>query len=212
MSEYDAAVFAAFSEEHVERLTGFKRSRLRYWERTGFFVPSLLTGDDNQTLRIYSFRDIVALRTLELLRVQNSVPLQQLRLVAERLEGTGTDKWIDTTLYVANRRVVFVRPDEENAEDAISGQYLLGIPLRKIMSDTRSGLDALRQRDGNELGRVVSLRKIAGGPVVAGTRIRVASVKRLAEDGYTHAEIVMEYPDLTETDILAALEYRRSVA
>ena len=33
-------VIAAFSEEHVSRLTGLSKTQLRYWDQTGFFTPS----------------------------------------------------------------------------------------------------------------------------------------------------------------------------
>jgi len=108
MSDDAAATIAAFSEDQVSRLTRLRKGRLRYWERTGFFVPSYLNWAGTRNgIRIYSFRDIVALRTLEMLRVQNNVPLQHLRKVAERLSELGMDAWAGTTLWVLNRHVHF---------------------------------------------------------------------------------------------------------
>ncbi len=79
-------VLAAFSEEHVSRVTGLSIGRLRYWPRTGFFRPSFVEDDPRLPYsRFYSFKQVVALRTLEMLRVQNGVPLQHLRRVAEKL-------------------------------------------------------------------------------------------------------------------------------
>ena len=80
------SVIAAFSEDQVQGLTGLTKGRLRYWAKTGFFRPSY--AEDNPRLafsRFYSFKDVVALRTLEILRVQNGVPLQHLRKVADKL-------------------------------------------------------------------------------------------------------------------------------
>lgn len=37
--------------------------------------------------------------------------------------------------------------------------------------------------------------------------MRVASIKRLTEDGYTPAQIIAEFPQLTVADIKAALDY-----
>ena len=74
------------SDEHVQKLTGLTKRQLRYWDETGFFKPSFV--EENPRLpfsRFYSFKDVVALRTLQLLRVQNNVPLQHLRKVAEKL-------------------------------------------------------------------------------------------------------------------------------
>jgi DNA-binding transcriptional MerR regulator len=60
---------AAFSEEQVERLTGLNTAQLRYWDRMGFFQPSY-AGENRRIAysRIYSFKDVVGLRTLGLLR------------------------------------------------------------------------------------------------------------------------------------------------
>ncbi|MBA3667402.1 MAG: MerR family transcriptional regulator [Sphingomonas sp.] len=70
-------VIAAFDEDHASRLTRLSISRLRYWAKTGFFAPSYIEESAAAPYsRFYSFRDIVALRTLEMLRVKNGVPLQ----------------------------------------------------------------------------------------------------------------------------------------
>ena len=77
----------------MERLTGTTKSQLRYWDRTGFFAPAF--GDENRRVafsRIYSFRDIAALGVLNVLRNQHSIPLQQLRKVAERLSHLEAEK------------------------------------------------------------------------------------------------------------------------
>ncbi|HEY2805381.1 MAG TPA: MerR family transcriptional regulator, partial [Gemmatimonadales bacterium] len=63
-------VIAAFSEDQVERLTGLTMGRLRYWDSSDFFKPAF--SEENRRVaysRFYSFKDVVALRTLELLRV-----------------------------------------------------------------------------------------------------------------------------------------------
>jgi hypothetical protein len=88
------SVIAAFSEDQVERITSLKKGRLRYWARIGFFEPSYIEDDKHVPYsRFYSFRDIVALRTLEMLRVQNNVTLQHLRKVAETLNHLRDDLW-----------------------------------------------------------------------------------------------------------------------
>src|SRR5712691_3179010 len=100
-------ILRAFSEESVKHLTGLTTTQLRYWDRTGFFEPAY--ADPNRRVaysRLYSFKDIVALRTLSVLRNQYSVPLQHLRKVADKLSHLGYDLWINTTLYVLNKKVI----------------------------------------------------------------------------------------------------------
>ena len=50
-----------------------------------------------------------------------------------------------------------------------------------------------------------------GKPVIKGTRIPVYVILNLLAEGYDFNEIIEEYPDLTEKDILAALEYAAKV-
>jgi uncharacterized protein (DUF433 family) len=205
-----ASVVAAFSEEHVERITGLAKSRLRYWARTGFFKPSYV--DDDLRLpfsRFYSFKDIVALRTLEMLRVQNNVPLQHLRKVAERLSHLKDDLWTKTTLFVVGRKVAFVNPATSTPQEVVSGQYLLGIPLKKVMEDTSADIVRLTARKKSQIGHLARSRGIGRNALmISGTRISVAAIKRLHEDGFGIKQIIDEYPDLTTDDIEAALKYK----
>ena len=146
-------VIAAFSEDQVERISGLNKGRLRYWARTDFFRPSFV--EDNLRLaysRFYSFKDIVALRTLEVLRIQHSVPLQHLRKVAEKLVHLKDELWTKTSLFVVNRRVIFQDPETGKPQEVVSGQYLLSIKLKKIISDTRNDVTTLNQRSSDSIG------------------------------------------------------------
>ena len=49
--------------------------------------------------------------------------------------------------------------------------------------------------------------KCDGRPCIRGTRMRVVDVLQLLSSGADHAEILRDYPDLNEEDILACLEY-----
>lgn len=207
-------VIAAFSEEQVERMVGLSKGRLRYWARTGFFAPSFVEEDGRLPYsRFYSFKDIVALRTLELLRIQNNVPLQHLRKVAEKLSHLRDDLWTKTTLFVENRKVAIVNPETQQIQEVVSGQYLLGIPLKQVIDDTSADIVAFRKRSSDLIGRVTKNRAVArNAPVIAGTRIPVGSIVRLHEDGYSIDAIIAEYPDLTPEDVQAALKYGSKTA
>jgi len=49
--------------------------------------------------------------------------------------------------------------------------------------------------------------KCGGRPCIRGLRIRVKDVLGLLAAGASHQEILEDYPDLEEADILAALRY-----
>lgn len=203
-------VIAAFTEDQAERLTGVSKSQLRYWDRTGFLRPAFASENRRDAYsRIYSFRDIATLRVLNVLRNQNSVPLQHLRKVAGELEQMPDATWLSTQMFVLNKRVIFVDPDTDQYREIVSKQYVIGIPLRIVMEQTQADVKALLTRDPAQEGQIARARHISANAwVIAGTRVPVASIKRLAEDGYTPEQIMREYPRLTAADIHAALAHK----
>ena len=202
-------VVAAFSEAQVERFTKLSQRRLRYWAKTGFFGPSFVEERPRLPYsRFYSFHDVVALRTLEMLRVQNNVPLQHLRTVAKELTHLKDELWTSTKLYVVGRRVVLVSPESGGLQEVVSKQYVLAISLKEVIEHTERDVARLRERSPDIIGKIQRHRSIARNAwTIAGTRIAVGSIRRLSEDGYSTSQIIDEYPDLTERDVEAALAH-----
>ncbi len=200
-------VVMAFTEDQVERLTGITVRQLRYWDRTGFFEPSLASKDRSKAnSRLYSFRDVVSLRVLNALRNDARVPLPHLREVKERLAHLGDEMWSKTTLFVLNKRVAFVNPETAAREEVVSGQGVLQIPLEVVTGETMAAVRELQRRKPEEVGKFERKRNRASNQlVVAGTRIPVRSIKAFADAGYSVEQIRREYPTLTEADIRAAI-------
>lgn len=213
--EGSSNIIAAFSEEQAERLTGVTKHQLRNWDRTGFYIPSF--AEDNRRMsfsRIYSFRDIVALRILNVLRNQYGVSLQHLRQTSKRLSQFGPDpeRWIANELYVLNKRVIWHEPGTELPQDVATKQYIVPtISLQKVVNDTKRDLEKRRSsRDSSTIGKIIQNRHINHNMhVIAGTRIPVNAIKRFSEAGYTAEQILKEYPDLTKEDVAAALKYKQ---
>ncbi len=206
-------VISAFTEEQCARLTGVTKGQLRYWHRTGFFTPAIHTAEDRPpACRLYSFRDIVALRTLNVLRNQYNVPLQYLRKSADVLSALPGDLWIGTTIYVLNKKVIFHEPGTDLPREVVSGQYVLGIPLEKIVGDTERDIKTLTVREPSKIGQIARSRHINHNTwVVAGTRIPTAAIRHFSEAGFTADQIMAEYPDLTLHDIKAALDHEQKL-
>ena len=190
-------------------MTGVSKGQLRYWDRTDFYKPAF--GEENRRKaysRIYSFKDILALRVLNVLRNQYSVPLQHLRNVANDLKGLDDEKWTKTELFVLNRRVVFVEPGSKKYREIVSKQYVMGLPLGVVLSDTRRDVEKLNSRTKEKIGKFERGRYINHNAlVIAGTRIPVATIKQYGEDGYNIDEILTEFPTLTRDDVKAALRF-----
>jgi len=205
-----AQVIAAFGEDHTIRLTGITKSQLRYWDRIEFYRPSF--AEDNRRAafsRVYSFRDIVALRVLNILRNQYSVPLQHLRAVSKVLGHLGSSKWTAIRLWVLSRKVVWQEPDTGVPQEVLSKQFVVPTVLvEAIASDVQRAVDSLNVRDESKQGKIERSRFVnRNAPVIAGTRIPVAAIKSFAAAGYDINAILAEYPDLTKKDVQAALNY-----
>ena len=204
-----AEIISAFTEEQTERLTGVTVHRLRHWDRTGFFVPLSSSDRGVPYSRIYSFRDLLSLQVLRALRDDAGCSLQHLREVRDKLAHLGDDLWSRTRLYVLNRKVVFYDDEKGELREPVSGQMVLQIPLRLVLTSMESSVRELSKRQPNDLGRVDRKRSVShNAAVVAGTRITVGAIKRLAEDGFTTEQIIAEFPSLTAADIEAALRYQ----
>src|ERR1700681_2932452 len=92
-------LIAAFSEYHVVRLTGLTKGQLKSWDRAGFFAPRYAYEDRHAPYsRVYSFQDVVGLRTIAVLMKDYRISLQRLRKVAEELVRRGFDHWAEVKL------------------------------------------------------------------------------------------------------------------
>src|SRR5690348_14440076 len=131
---------AAFTAEHVCRLTGVSARQLGYWDSTDFFSPELLEGYRRRAFgRIYSFRDVVGLRTIAILRNEHRVPLQELRRVGEWLSARIDRPWSSLQFALKGRRVVFLDPGSSAiVEPRGAGQEVLPIALEPIANEMRS--------------------------------------------------------------------------
>jgi DNA-binding transcriptional MerR regulator len=199
-------VIGAFSEEQASRISGVSIYQLRQWDSEGFFPAAFAAGKQHLPFgRLYSFRDLVSLRVLNDLRNDKKIPLSHLRDVSAKLSHLGDQKWSGTTLYVLGKRVVLEDPATKSREDIVSGQKVFNIPLRVVIKNTRERIKKLNNRDG-ALGQFTRGKFVSHNELVfSGTRIPVSMVIEFYEAGYSFAKILQEFPDLTETDIEAAV-------
>lgn len=205
----------AFTSQQVGRLTGLSQRVLRYWEQTGVYTASYV--DERPRVpyrRIYSFRDVVSLRTLALLRKRYRVKLDDLRRTGSFLRETypdRTDPWAALRFGVLHSRVVFRNPETGDWMTATPpGQTILPIDIEEIARATEQEAACLTERRPEDIGMVVRQRYVLGNAWrLAGTRIPTSAIWHFHEDGADVAAIRRAYPDLTEADIAAAIDHER---
>lgn len=206
-------IVGAFTTEHAARLSGLSKRQLSYWDAENVFHPSLSRGTKHQPYgRIYSFQDIVALRTLAKLRQRFS--LQKLRLLGDSLKERYDHPWSRIRFYVAGDEIVFADPETGAYVSAKPrNQSVLEIELEPIALEAESALQSdIRHREPVSIGRIDRHRYVMRNEwVIEGTRIPVWIIKDLHEAGYSPSQILCEYPILTTEDIQAALAFREEL-
>ena len=203
-----------FPEGEAAAITGLSAARLLHWNRTGFFKPSFRNlldqgGDHN---RLYTFTDLVCLRTLQVLIDEYEIRLPRLRETLKQLFDMDQSKWATERLYVLGKNVYFDPPEVEAFQETTSGQLALHhIELRQVHSDVEQAIYESRGRSKEDFGEIAKTRGIASSqPVIKGTRISVKSIKSLLDDGVSIDEVIKMYPSLTKADVKAAGEYDRA--
>lgn len=189
--------------ERVRALTHLSPRQLQYWDERGFLSPSLRRQGGKGRRRLYDFRDLVSLRVAAVRRA--GFLLQLIRSTVTHLrELDYTHPLSELRFWTVDGRLYFEevgtvrearRPAQTIAEFAV--------PLREILKELEQGIVQLDHRPH---GRVERRRGVLGSkPLIAGTRIPVASVHRLHEDGAGEGEILRLYPELSTADVRAAL-------
>lgn len=198
-------ITSAFSADQVVKLTGLSMRQLAYWDKLGFFRPQYAAEDRRAPFsRIYSFKDVVGLRTLSILKSTYKCSLPHLQIVAKELAAYSDAPWAELTLYVLNRKVQFKEPETGRVRGVVDRQYAL-LPIRSVMEDVRKAAEQLRHRQPEQVGKVEKHRYVSHqAAVISGTRIRVETIQHFIEAGYSTSDILKEYPSLTEADIEAA--------
>ena len=101
-----------FTAKQVVTLTGVPYKRLDSWANSGFLIPSVAEADGTGSRRLYSFQDLITLRTAKLLR-DTGISLQGLRNVVQFLRDThGLEQPLaQTRLVVAGDDVLMVQTE-----------------------------------------------------------------------------------------------------
>lgn len=206
------AVFHAYTIEQAAKVAKVSPRRVRYWAESGVLVPSVMYDTETSPRHaLYSFRDLVGLRTLAILRDRHGLSLQSLRQAGSYLSEHSNAPWSDLRLWVRGKDLLFYPPPSDVPVSATKpGQAVFEIDLEPVSHDTERASDALR-RSQADIGQTERRRKVLGNElVIKGTRVPVESVLELSDAGYSIEAIVRAFPSLVTDDVTAVLTARRS--
>ncbi len=124
-----------FTAQQASRLTGCTAHQLRYWDRVGLVEPSIQgTGGRPGKRRLYSFRDLVALRVVKSL-LDNGMSVQRVRRAWDYLRRTADmDKHLAEVQLVTDGQTIFrIAQDDEELLDALrQGQLAFFLAINEI--------------------------------------------------------------------------------
>jgi uncharacterized protein (DUF433 family) len=211
-AEVEEYPLIAFAADTAAAMTGLSVDQLQRWDRIGLFTP--WRGDSNRRRphsRIYSYDDVIALRTIARLR-QTGVSFAQLKPVIPLLAPETNPEWPVEHFYVVGSHVFLSENEAGDAARGIGqGREPLTISRCSVKSEIDAAIEELRHRTQAQIGEVTRNRGILhGAPVVAGTRIPTSTIAWFHENGYSLDWILAEFPRLTREDVRAALDFERN--
>lgn len=198
----------AVPDKRAAKLAGISMRQLHYWEQVGLVVPSITRQiSPRNTVRLYSFQDLLELLAVAELRHRPGISLQHIRRLVAHLRTREFGAPLRELRFATRgQEIYFQYPDGSWSGDAYPGQliYFQVIALDEIGTK----IDTVNDRAPEAAGQVVSRRGVhRSKPIFAGTRIPVATVQRYLQAGYDTKAIIREYPSLTAADIETARHY-----
>lgn len=204
-----------YSRALTAELSGTSVRQLDYWRTS---TPPVLRAERSVGSRVlYSFRDLVAARTVSRLRQDTS--LQKIRRALESLVGLGhTQHLAAYKLIASGDTVVLVRDDESVDLVKYPGNHLL-IDLRMVLVGF-SGADGRRVPNLQRPRRHLSLQPdvLGGIPVAAGSRVAYSLIAELVFGGVPPDQVSRYYPAVgaaaarDAADLARVVEMRLPVA
>lgn len=206
----------AFPVPIASVLSGASVDQLAYWRKRTPSAPPLLVPEAKRSGRfLYSWSDVVALRSIVYLRQEKSLP--RVRRAVELLRALEANEWEHLARYtlISTKSSILVRTPSGQLLDLEHqpGTVVSEILMRDVLApfSTRNG----REVPGLENPRrllAVNPRVLAGYPVIAGTRVPFDVVAGLADDGVPTAEIIEMYPSVDPDSIDDARDFAEQVA
>lgn len=186
--------------ESAARIGQISAGQARAWARDGILVPSVVYNrNPHRHVFVYSPDDVVALRTIALLRREFHIPLNSATVAAGLIQSRTARPWSTLRLYVRDRHVEITAGHSPSDDDIV-------VEIAPIAEAVEREIAELARRTPENIGKIEQRRGVMGGqPVVKGTRVPVSTVVSLAAAGWDTEQIVRAYPLLVPEDVVGVL-------
>lgn len=206
----------AFPVPIASVLTGASPRQLAYWRKATASAPPLLVPAAKRSGRyLYSWSDVVALRSIVYLRQEKS--LHKIRRAVGTLRTLEAGEWDHLARYhlVSTPTTIVVKTpaaqllDLEHKPGTVLEEILMADVLEPFETQEGTAVPAMRAPRPH---LVIDPHLLGGYPVIAGSRVPFDLVAGLADEGAKPAEIVQMFPSVSKRAIPDAREFARQVA
>lgn len=199
----------AFPLKLTSHLTGATPSQLRSWRSKGLLVPAV---SDKRPAR-YSFKDLIALRSMVFLRAETSS--QRLKRAFETMDLLDLMDHPSGYQFTALRGNIFLEEPDGTTHDLTTTNRgnLMTLTFEDLLSEFTNWKNekVVDFRKPSEFIEV-NARRIGGWPTVEGTRVPYDLIANLIEfDGIPLDEIEDDYPGVTPPKAQDALAFSARV-
>jgi DNA-binding transcriptional MerR regulator len=167
-----------YGRSEVLRITDVTYRQLDHWARREIVVPSVQSASGYGSRRLYSFRDLVAIRVLKRL-TDAGVSLENLRRAVDTLRRLGEDDLANVVLVTDGHTVYQCRSDDEVIDLLRGGQVVVAIAISAAVKELRSAQAApavdLAERRASRRGRSAAAAPSAASNPSA-TQPEIASI------------------------------------
>lgn len=123
----------------VCKFVGITYRQLDYWARTGLLTPSVKSAAGSGSQRLYSFQDLVLLRTIKRL-LDAGMSLQRVREAVSYVRDNLDGDLSDVTLVSNGETIIAVHDDRQLIDALKGGQITFTVALGSVYEDL-AGLD-----------------------------------------------------------------------
>ncbi len=202
----------AYSTKMAAALTGASVSRLRHW-RSPSTGPLLRPEIQSSPRAMYSFRDILALRTC--MRLREYASLQRIRTAIGNLRDLGDRDHLASYTIVSDAAGNIQLITHREALDLTKypgQQQLFALDIARVIESFSPRTGVLVPDLFQPRANVAVDPQMQGGfPVITGTRVPYDLVAGLVADGVPPEEISQYYPAVSATAARDAIDFARYV-
>lgn len=198
----------SFPDKLTATLTGTTTRQLYSWRSKGVLIPEVQASNP----ALYSFRDLVAVRTVAFLRSQ--VSFQKVRKAFDNLRQLDYLDHPSTYRFGTDGKTIAIEDRNGSVVDLVDqkGQLVM-FTLEEIFREFTNFAGSTVVDFERPLPRLeVNPHRMGGWPTIAGTRVPYDAVSDLLADGYySPADVEHFFPSIVQEDAEDALQFSEMV-